>query len=144
MLELAIRTVIACIASIFIAQFIKVFIPYKKSNEIDFKRFGDTGGMPSSHTATVTSLATSILIADGFSLLFLLSAVFAGITIRDAVGVRRSTGEQAKIINQIIKDLRISRKIELEKARVLLGHTPLQVAAGGVLGVFIAILVFWI
>lgn len=103
-----------------------------------------SGGMPSSHSATVCALASSIAMIYGLgSPLFALSAVFSFIVMYDAAGVRRSAGEQAQKINDIITHLSDSHD-EFEHndpVKEILGHTPLQVAVGAVLGIFLPIAV---
>lgn len=95
--------------------------------------------MPSSHAAGATALATSCGLHEGFgSVAFALSTVFALVTMFDAQGVRRSAGQQAVILNQILDDMYWKGKIEAERLFELIGHSPLQVIAGGVLGVVLA------
>ncbi len=96
--------------------------------------FGD-GGMPSGHSATVTSLATIIGLMEGFtSPLFAIATVLAVVVCHDAMGVRQETGKQAMMLNEII---RILDKDELPEVKLkeLVGHTPLQVLAGIILGI---------
>ena len=100
--------------------------------------------MPSSHSAFVTSLATVAALSRGFdSLEFAICVIFASIVMYDAAGVRRAAGKQARVLNQIIEndgDINIQ-----EKLVELLGHTPVEVLAGGVVGVLMAIALynFW-
>lgn len=126
----------------FIAQFLKVIFVMLKSKKIDFRRFIGSGGMPSSHSSTVCSLATAIGIVDGFtSTTFAVSVVFALIVMYDAAGVRRAAGQQAKILNKIVEDWEHKKYSDTEKKlKELLGHTPIEVFAGAVLGIAIALL----
>ena len=105
----------------------------KDRKKINFRRILGSGGMPSSHTACITSLATSIGIAEGFgSPVFALSAVFCFIVMYDAAGVRRAAGKQAAVLNKIIEsdgDINVQ-----EKLVELIGHTPLQVFVGALVG----------
>ena len=95
--------------------------------------------MPSSHSAFVTSLATGVGLTEGFdSTLFALAAVFALIVMYDAAGVRRAAGKQARVLNAIIEDLN-RRELHPERLRELLGHTPVEVLAGALLGILIAV-----
>lgn len=95
--------------------------------------------MPSSHSAFVTSLATGVGLVEGSdSTLFALAAVFALIVMYDAAGVRRAAGKQARVLNAIIEDLN-RRELHPERLRELLGHTPVEVVAGALLGVLVAI-----
>ncbi|MBI4148081.1 divergent PAP2 family protein [Candidatus Woesearchaeota archaeon] len=96
-----------------------------------------TGGMPSSHAAAVSSLATIIYLIEGVSTGFVISIVLAGIVLRDAVGVRYTVGKEGQTINAIIKQL----KLKIPHQKFDKGHRPTEVLAGIVLGVFIALLV---
>ena len=105
-----------------------------------------SGGMPSSHTALVTSLATSIGSLQGFnSVEFTIAVVFASIVMYDAAGVRRSVSKQSVIINRILQELRERRPKDVEHdVRELIGHTPFQVFSGAFLGIGIAVLWLWL
>lgn len=122
-----------------IAQFLKIISWAFVSRELNFKRLVEPGGMPSSHSAFVTSLCTGIGLHEGFdSTMFALSAVFAVIVIYDASGVRRAAGKQARVLNSIIEDLN-RRELHPERLRELLGHTPFEVLVGAALGILIAL-----
>ena len=124
-----------------IAQAIKIVLTLIKEHRFDFTRITGTGGMPSSHSAFTVALATSIGNTDGFgSPIFAVAAAFAIIVMYDATGIRRSAGQQAVILNRIVE--KIGREDISEtgkKLKELLGHTPIQVFAGAVLGVVVAI-----
>lgn len=90
-----------------------------------------TGGMPSSHSALVISLAVSVFLTEGISNVFIISCVLAAITLRDALGVRRTAGEEGHLINRIIS----LTKLKVKPLHYSLGHTPTEVAAGVVIGV---------
>lgn len=126
----------------FIAQLLKVLILFSVHKELDLKRFIGAGGMPSSHSATVTALSTSILKIYGFdSPIFAVAFVFSVIVMYDAAGVRRAAGEQAKVLNHIMDNWIDKTPDVFEKdLNELLGHTPLQVIAGALLGIIIGIL----
>ena len=95
--------------------------------------------MPSSHTALVVSLATATGIHTGFnSPLFALSVVLASIVMYDAAGVRRAAGKQAKVINKLIVEMEVQHSVRETRLKELLGHTPLEVLAGALLGILIA------
>ena len=113
-----------------------------KEKVFDLRLIFSSGGMPSSHSAVVTSLATSIGIAKGFaSPEFALSAMLAFITMTDAAGVRRAAGRQAAVLNKIVQDMISGGKnLSSEKLKELLGHTPFEVIIGALLGVLIALL----
>ena len=122
-----------------IAQGIKVFLGVIRERRFNFKWFIGTGGMPSSHAAGATALATTCGLQAGFdSVMFALAAIFALVTMFDAQGVRRSAGQQAAILNQVLDDMYWKGKIETERLFELIGHTPLQVIIGGFLGIALA------
>ena len=119
-----------------IAQTIKVVLGVLRERRFNFKWFIGTGGMPSSHAAGAAALATSVGLQEGYSSVsFALAAVFALVIMFDAQGVRRSAGQQATILNQILDDMYWKGKIEDEKLKELIGHTPVQVIAGAFLGI---------
>jgi acid phosphatase family membrane protein YuiD len=119
-----------------IAQGLKVLIYYFKHHKINFRLFIGMGGMPSSHSAFVCSLATTIGIDTRWdSAAFWLAVGVALIVMTDAAGVRRAAGQQAKILNQMLDDLEKSRPIPQQRLKELLGHTPTQVFAGAALGI---------
>lgn len=122
------------------AQMIKIIIGVKKERRFNFKWIFEPGGMPSAHTATVSALATSVGIYFGFgSGIFAVTLIFAIMIMFDAAGLRRSVGKQAGILNRIVDDVYRNKKIEEQKLRELLGHTPIEVIAGAGLGILIAI-----
>jgi acid phosphatase family membrane protein YuiD len=124
-----------------IAQGIKMFINFLRGKKFSFRWFLGTGGMPSSHAAGVAALATSCGLEYGFqSGMFALSAIFAMVTMFDAQGVRRSTGEQAEILNKVIDDMYWHKRVEMGRIRDFVGHTPIQVLVGSILGFALAIL----
>ena len=133
------------LASTMIAQIIKVITVFITEKRIAWDRVASTGGMPSSHSAGVVALATSIGLMDGFnSSLFALSAGVALIVMYDATGVRRAAGLHAEYLNQIVKELSHIFKQdgqEQKALKTLLGHTYLQVGAGLVQGIIVALVV---
>ena len=113
-------------------QMFKVLYEYFKEGKWDFKRFMGAGGMPSSHSAVVVSLATLIGKYVGLeSPIFALSALFAFITMYDAAGVRRAVGKQAHILNEVVKEYKKMTPAEFLQEKT--GHTPVQVAAGALI-----------
>lgn len=123
-----------------VAQSIKVAFGVFRENKFDFKWFIGTGGMPSSHAASVTALATSIGLTFGFnSPLFAVTFIFAFIIMLDAQGVRRSSGRQAEVLNKIMEDIYFKRGIKEERLKELIGHTPFEVLIGATLGVLVAL-----
>lgn len=128
----------------FFAQGIKIVLELVLNRTFSIERFFGSGGMPSSHSATVTALAVATAARYGFSgFEFPLAFFFAFIVMYDARGVRRETGEQAKAINAMIKFIE-SMGTDIpgpDEFKELVGHTPLQVAAGAVLGFIIGLIV---
>lgn len=125
----------------FVAQALKIPIHRIVEHEWDFSRFHGSGGMPSSHSSMVTAGAVAIGAIEGFgSPVFALAVAFAMIVMYDAAGVRRETGTQAAVINQILKDVLINGKpITDEELKELVGHTPLEVACGAITGLIVAV-----
>ncbi|MFC1624634.1 divergent PAP2 family protein [Candidatus Omnitrophota bacterium] len=122
-----------------LAQTIKVAIGVVREKKFNFKWFVGTGGMPSSHAATVSALAASVGFTFGFSSpFFAISFFFAFIIMFDAQGVRRQSGQQAEVLNKIIEDIYLQKGIKQERLIQLLGHTPVQVLIGALLGVLVA------
>ncbi|HET6452053.1 MAG TPA: divergent PAP2 family protein [Spirochaetia bacterium] len=134
---------LSSLTSWFLAQVLKSFIMLVRNRpqtarEILANLFWATGGMPSSHSAVVVSLATSAGFVEGpDSTLFLVTFFYAILTFRDALGVRRAAGAQAKVINQII---RLSPRIraKIKPVKEINGHTLSEVFVGALLGFFIA------
>jgi len=126
------------------AQTIKVIIGVIKEKRFNFKWFVGTGGMPSSHSAAVCGLAAAIALHYGVdSPIFAIAFVFAVVVITDAQGVRRSSGKQAEILNKVMDDIYWKKKIQEDRLKELLGHTPVQVIAGLILGVLVVFLCYW-
>ncbi len=124
-----------------IAQTIKVVIGIFRMKKFDFRLFIGSGGMPSSHAAGAACLAASIGLECGFdSVYFALAFAFGIVVMFDAQGVRRSTGKQASILNTIMDDIYWRGKIQQIRLRELIGHTPVEVIMGLLLGVAIALI----
>lgn len=128
------------LSSWLIAQTIKVTIGVVREKKFDFRWFVGTGGMPSSHTAGAACLATAVGLDYGFdSVSFALAASFAIVVMFDAQGVRRAAGRQARILNKITEDIYWRGRIDDNRLRELVGHTPIEVIIGALLGIAIAI-----
>jgi hypothetical protein len=126
-----------------VGQCIKIATNLLRGRRFNFKWFLRTGGMPSSHAAGVAALATACGLEYGLdSGMFALAAVFAMVTMFDAQGVRRSTGEQAEILNRVIEDMYWHKRVEVGRIREFVGHTPIQVLVGSLLGIGLAILFY--
>lgn len=122
-----------------VAQSLKVFFGVIRERRFNFRWFVGSGGMPSSHAALVMAASTSIGLTEGFGTsLYALSLVFAFITMFDAQGVRRQVGSQAAALNRICEDIYEHRGIQEEPVAQLLGHTPIQVFAGALIGILAA------
>lgn len=145
-------SIIAALLGVLIAQFLKIPINLILKKEFNAGLFFSTGGMPSSHTATVTALATTVGLTEGFgSTYFSISLVLAVIVMHDATGVRRQAGKQAAVINTLLTDFNqlmkairpsIGNEEKQHKLKELLGHKPIEVFFGALLGVAIGISVF--
>ncbi|MCI5837231.1 MAG: divergent PAP2 family protein [Veillonellaceae bacterium] len=130
---------LAALTAWFIAQLLKVFFVLIKEGYFDLERMVGSGGMPSSHSALVVALCCSIGIYHGISShLFALSFFFACIVMYDAAGVRRAAGKQARFLNELIEEILTGHKFNDTKFKELLGHTPLEVLAGALLGAGVA------
>lgn len=124
------------------AQSIKILLNTVKEKRFNFKWFVGTGGMPSAHSSGALALATSVGIQEGFgSTIFVATLIFAVVIAFDAQGVRRATGEQAEILNKIMDDIYWRRKIQENRLKELIGHTPFEVLVGSAIGILIATLV---
>ncbi len=123
-----------------IAQSLKVIFFYVKNKKIDFKIFTTTGGMPSSHSAGVISLATSVGIIEGISSIeFAMSLGFSLIIMQDAAGLRRAAGKTAATLNRVVREFVEHQETKpYEVLKELLGHTPFEVFCGAILGVVVA------
>ena len=123
------------------AQTIKVIRGMVQEKRFNFKWFVGTGGMPSSHAALVMAMATSAGLHAGFSsAIFGAALIFAFVAMFDAQGVRRQSGLQAEALNDILDDVYRNKGVREQPLKELLGHTPVQVLAGGLIGVMVAIL----
>jgi len=125
-----------------LAQTIKMFFGYMRTRRMDFSYIVSTGGMPSAHSAFVSSLATATGLVAGFKApVFTLSLAFAMIVMFDASTVRRAAGLQARLLNEIVDELFKEHHFSERKLKELLGHTRLEVFMGMLIGIFTAILV---
>ncbi|MBC8584208.1 divergent PAP2 family protein [Youxingia wuxianensis] len=150
----------------FLAQLLKTLFSYMKNKRFDWERLVGAGGMPSSHSSLVCSIAVGMAKTMGYSSPeFALSLALAGIVMYDAMGVRRAAGEQAKVLNKMVIDFKstflvLKREFEIatskekftqeeiqaheaesKELKEYLGHTPLEVLCGAILGIAIAVIV---
>ncbi len=127
----------------FLAQFYKVISSIIIDKKLNMKRLWETGGMPSSHSSTVSALTTAVGISKGVSSpLFAICLVFAVIVMHDASGIRRAAGKQAGVLNRLGESLSkmFDEGYVQEQLKELLGHTPVEVLIGAMLGVSVAFL----
>lgn len=129
-----------------LAQFLKIIIEILskrkkfRAKELIFRALFGTGGMPSSHSATVTAVAVSIGFQDGFnSSIFAFAVVLLIIVIRDATGVRQSAGKQAEAINKILSLQNKKNKTFHDKVKEVRGHTPLETFIGVIVGILVSL-----
>ena len=131
------EVIFVAFSAIAVAQITKFFVNLIWKRKVDLRLLTTTGGMPSSHSAGVMGLSTTVGLIHGFSSVeFAIALGYAFIVMYDAAGVRRAAGKQAACLNKIIMDI---YKQELKEAggklKELLGHTPMQVLAGAAFGV---------
>ncbi len=136
------RILLASFLAWAVAQVSKTFIDLIQQRRLILSRLVSSGGMPSSHSALVTGLATATGRVSGVSSAsFAIAVVVASIVMYDAAGVRRAVSIQARILNQMIEELFEGKPLAEKRLRELIGHTPVQVFVGALLGICIGILV---
>eukprot|EP00270_Netrium_digitus_P015802 TRINITY_DN5591_c0_g1_i1.p1 TRINITY_DN5591_c0_g1~~TRINITY_DN5591_c0_g1_i1.p1 ORF type:complete len:192 (-),score=43.00 TRINITY_DN5591_c0_g1_i1:423-998(-) len=140
------QPLVSAFLSFAIAQSLKVVTTWYKERRWDMKRILGSGGMPSSHSATVMGLAAAVGLLEGpGSNLFAACIVLASVVMYDASGIRLQAGRQAEVLNQIVYELPPEHPLaDSRPLREPLGHTPPQVAAGAVLGCMVAYFVFFL
>ena len=145
MYNTGLEAIFAGLVSACTAQILKVILYIIVHKKIDFKIFTTTGGMPSSHSAGVVALTTSVGLIEGFtSIPFAIALGFSLVVIQDAQGLRRAAGKTAATLNRLIGELSLSREEQTKPYEVLkelLGHTPFEVLMGIILGILIALFV---
>jgi len=136
---------LSAFSSWFVAQILKSCIMLvrnrpRTAKEILIHIVWSTGGMPSSHSAVVSALATSAAFVEGLaSTLFIVTLFYALLTFRDALGVRRAAGAQARVINQLIRDLSKHHTLRSKPVKEIHGHSASEVFVGALLGFFLAV-----
>ncbi|WP_396425165.1 divergent PAP2 family protein [Lactococcus cremoris] len=135
------QILLTAIVSWALAQLIKIGIELIRTHRINWQLVFATGGMPSSHSSLVVALATATGLRQGFeSPLFAIATVLAFVVLYDAQGIRRQAGNQARIINRMLQNVE-NAGIKVDKnLKELLGHTPIQVVGGTVLGIIVALI----
>ena len=128
------KIILALLLAGFGAQVVKLILLLFKHNTLKLKDIFVTGGMPSSHSAFVISLSTIIYLQEGTSTAFAISLVFAMVVIRDAYGVRRTAGQEGIVINKMMRKLKMK-----QETHFAMGHTPLQVTIGSIIGFLVSL-----
>jgi acid phosphatase family membrane protein YuiD len=125
-----------------VASILKILVNWLRTRRVDFHYLTSLGGMPSAHSAMVSALATSVGRSEGFgSTIFVIALVFAMIVMFDASTVRRAAGLQARLLNQIVEEIRKERHVPTQKLKEILGHTRMEVFAGMLVGVAVGLIV---
>jgi acid phosphatase family membrane protein YuiD len=139
--EVLLLALVACL----IAQATKLVIELIVNHKVNFRVLVETGGMPSSHSALVTALATGVGMVDGWdSTQFAIATIVAFVVMYDSQGVRQAAGKQARILNQIMDEFFTGdHHFNEDRLKELLGHTPVQVIAGSLLGVVVCVIGEW-
>lgn len=134
------RPLILALGSSVAAQLTKFLVTLFRDGTVNFKRLVELGGLPSAHSASVAALSTGVALEQGVqSPLFGVTAFYSLMTMYDAAGIRRSAGRQAEVLNRIVDDLKITRRVPEERLLELLGHTPFEVLAGAAFGILFAL-----
>ena len=138
----------ACVLALgvgFLVQAYKGVTEYFRTRRWNLRRFVETGGMPSSHAASVSALSAEVAFRQGVnSLLFGVTLYFSLVVMYDAAGLRRAAGRQAMVLNRLIDQHWKDPEQETQKLMELLGHTPLEVAVGALIGLSASLLFHWI
>ncbi|MBS4214810.1 MULTISPECIES: divergent PAP2 family protein [Neobacillus] len=146
--------ILASLLGMLIAQFVKIPIHFLTSRELKWKLMFSTGGMPSSHTATIIALTTAVGITSGiYSNDFAIALMVSLIVMYDATGVRRHAGYHAEVLNKLLvdfnrlivalKDPNLEKTEYRAKLKELLGHKPAEVFFGVITGILVAVLTFY-
>lgn len=138
------QLLVSAVAGWIVAQVLKTMLDFALNRTINWERMVGSGGMPSSHSATVCGLTTAAALHYGVSSFeFAVCFVLSMVVMYDATGVRRETGKQAKLLNSILSEnpLKLNAEVLQEKLKEYVGHTPLQVVAGAILGICLALVI---
>jgi len=134
---------IAAVTSGLVAQGFKVLLDLLRSRHFHVLRFFDNGGMPSSHTALVTTLTLGVWHLFGVdSSIFSVTLIFSLYFVFEAAGLRQEVGNQAKVLNDLVDELRATRHVDRSRLKELVGHTWGEVLGGFVLGIMVAYLFY--
>ena len=134
---------IASLISGLLAQFMKVVVAFYHTKKLRLERFFDTGGMPSSHTALVTTLTMGVAIENGISSpVFSVVLIFSMYVVFEAAGLRQEVGKQARVLNELVDDLLETHHLNTSRLKELVGHTWGEVTVGFLVGLAVAIAAF--
>jgi len=135
---------VAALLSGFIAQVLKVFIYFIRTRKLQLLRIFDTGGMPSSHSALVTTLTIGIGHESGIdSSIFSIALIFGMYVVFEAAGLRQAVGNQARVLNELVDDLLVTHHLNTSRLRELIGHTWAEVTGGFIVGLIAALIAFY-
>jgi uncharacterized protein len=124
-----------------IAQAAKVILTSMRQRRLNLRVLAETGGMPSSHAAIVMGMTTAVgKYAGVTSAVFAIALIFSFVVMYDAAGLRRAAGRQAAILNRLVEDLVHMRGMQEQRLRELLGHTPVEVLVGALLGIGVGLI----
>jgi acid phosphatase family membrane protein YuiD len=136
-----VRFLLAPIVAWTICQIAKVTLVSIRQRRLNLRALADTGGMPSSHSAIVMGLTAAIGKYSGVtSAPFAIALIFSFVVMYDAAGLRRAAGRQAEVLNRLVEDLVHMRGVQEQRLRELLGHTPVEVLVGAVIGIAVGLI----
>jgi acid phosphatase family membrane protein YuiD len=134
------RVLLVAFVAWLLAQTLKLLIYVYRDRRLDLRHLVSSGGMPSSHSALVTALATATAITEGpRSTLFAIAVIFAAVVMYDAAGVRQAVSIQARILNRMLEEVLELKRFNEKRLLELLGHTPFEVFIGSLLGLLVAL-----
>lgn len=133
------------VASMAIAQIIKIAYYYVADGEFDLYHFVEAGGMPSAHSAMMTALTISIGLTSGWtSPVFAIGFILSLVVMYDAMGVRRAASQQAFILNTLVDDMYAASGGKIEKLKEIMGHSPIEVVFGSILGACVSFMFYFL
>jgi Uncharacterized protein conserved in bacteria len=136
-----VKFILAPLVAWAIAQAAKVILTSMRQRRLNLRVLAETGGMPSSHAAIVMGMSTAVgKYAGVSSAAFAIALIFSFVVMYDAAGLRRAAGRQAEVLNRLVEDLVHMRGMQEQRLRELLGHTPVEVVVGALLGVGVGLI----
>jgi acid phosphatase family membrane protein YuiD len=134
---------LASLISGLLAQFLKVVLGYRQTRRFRIERLLDTGGMPSSHTALVTTLTVGVAYYSGIgSAMFSITLIFSMYIVFEAAGLRQEVGKQARVLNELVDDLLETHQLNTSRLKELVGHTWGEVSVGFLVGMLVAFIAY--